>query len=149
MCASVKFNVVVPSASLSISLYPNMAIPARRRSTAPHSPGSTRRLLTPRQCRLLRGAVALVTAAWCWGYQSDDYGVRAWRLGPASSVAPFLRPFRSRGGRRRIPTIAPALQRPLSSPPCQIQRLKPRRWRRIQFSVYLRSILFDLCSLVP
>ena len=68
---------------------------------------------------------------------------------PASSVAPFLRPFRSRGGRRRIPTAAPALQRPLSSPPCQIQRLKRRRWRWIQFSVYLRSILFDLCSLVP
>ena len=110
MRASFKFNVVVPLASLSISLYHNMAIPAPRRYTAPHSRGSTRRLLTPRQCRLLRGAVALVTAAWCWGYQSDDYGVRAWRLGPASSVAPFLGPFRSRGSRQRIPTVAPARQ---------------------------------------
>jgi len=110
MCASVKFNVVVPSASLSLSPSPNMAIPARRRSTAPQSRGPTRRLLTPCRRRLLHGAVMLVTGAWCWGYQADDYGVRAWRLGPASSVAPFLGPFRSRGGRRRIPTAAPARQ---------------------------------------
>ena len=67
-----------------------MAIPARRRSTAPQSRGPTRRLLTPCRRRLLHGTVMLVTGAWCWGYQDDDYGTRAWRLGPAGQLGSAL-----------------------------------------------------------
>ena len=32
----------------------------------------------------------LVTGAWCWGYQDDDYGTRAWRLGPAGQLGSAL-----------------------------------------------------------